>query len=148
MKIREAERHDAAAWATLRGELWPDSAEDHAPEIASYLAGRCRDVVQAFVAETAAGELAGFIELNIRNYAEGTSATRVPYVEGWYVAAPYRGAGVGRALMRRAEAWAREQGCHELASDAEIDNARSIAAHKALGFRETDRIVCLLKRLE
>ena len=147
MEIREARQNDAAAWAALRGELWPDSSDDHASEIADYLAGKCRDVVQAFVAETAAGELAGFVELNIRNYAEGTSARRVPYVEGWFVAAPFRGAGVGRALMQRAERWAREQGCSELASDAELHNERSIAIHKRLGFEETDRIVCFLKRL-
>jgi aminoglycoside 6'-N-acetyltransferase I len=147
MKIREAKGEDAAAWAVLRTELWPDCPGDHAPEIAAYLAGNCRDVVQAYVAESASGELVGFIELNIRNYAEGTSARRVPYVEGWMVAAQHRGRGVGRALMARAERWARDGGFDELASDAEIANERSIAAHKRLGFAEQDRIVCFLKRL-
>ena len=49
--------------------------------------------------------------------------------------------------MAHAERWARALGYSELASDAEIDNTVSIAAHRALGFEETDRIVCFLKKL-
>lgn len=48
--------------------------------------------------------------------------------------------------MARAEAWAREQGFDELASDTEIDNHASIALHRRLGFAETERVVCFLKR--
>ena len=34
----------------------------------------------------------------------------------------------------------------ELVSDAEITNTRSIELHKQLGFEETERIVCFLKK--
>jgi len=44
--------------------------------------------------------------------------------------------------------WAIELGCDELASDAEIVNTGSIAAHKALGFREMDRVVSFIKKLK
>ena len=46
----------------------------------------------------------------------------VAFVEGIYVRTPYRHQGVGTALIRWAEQWARQQGCVELASDALIEN--------------------------
>lgn len=72
----------------------------------------------------------------------------MPYLEAWFVDAAWRGWGIGGALMARAEAWAREQGFDELASDTEIDNHASIALHRRLGFAETERVVCFLKRLD
>ncbi|MEM7343763.1 MAG: GNAT family N-acetyltransferase, partial [Chloroflexota bacterium] len=77
-----------------------------------------------------------------------TEAAEVPYIEGWYVDAHLRGQGYGRQLIEAAEQWAKEKGFNELASDAEVENIASIAAHKALGFDETDRVVCFLKKLE
>jgi len=62
------------------------------------------------------------------------------------VAAGVRRKGVGAMLVRAAEDWARHQGCSEFGSDTEIDNAASIA-HKALGFEETERLVCFRKTL-
>lgn len=145
-RIRPVDVPDRADWLRMRVALWPDDPAEHAGEIDLFFAGRSRDVVAAFVCEDAAAPV-GFLELNIRNYAEGSDNSRVPYVEGWYVDAEYRGRGVGAALMAQAEAWAKEQGFTELASDCELDNTTSIAAHRALGFEETERVVCFLKQL-
>jgi len=71
----------------------------------------------------------------------------VAYLEGWYVESEWRRRGVGTALVAAAEAWARAQGCTELASDALPDNDTSAAAHLALGFTETVRIRCFKKQL-
>ena len=49
--------------------------------------------------------------------------------------------------MRAGEMWAIEKGFDELASDAVLENSDSIAAHKALGFEEAERIVCFIKKL-
>ena len=68
-------------------------------------------------------------------------------VEGWYVEPDLRGKGIGRALIARAEAWAKQMGFTELASDAELENEESIRAHGALGFRETFRLVHFVKSL-
>ena len=46
-----------------------------------------------------------------------------------------------------AEEWAINNGFNELASDAELENLSSLAAHKALGFQEVERIVCFIKRI-
>jgi aminoglycoside 6'-N-acetyltransferase I len=46
-----------------------------------------------------------------------------------------------------AEAWARDRGCLELASDALAENAVSAAAHRALAFEEVGLIRCFRKAL-
>jgi len=66
----------------------------------------------------------------------------VAYLEGWFVAPEPRGQGGGRALVAAAEAWGREQGCRELASDTEHENDVSTAAHLALGFEDVGLVRC------
>lgn len=127
--------------------LWPDPEPEHAPYIDDYVAGDRTLISQVYILETDEGEPIGFIELFVRNYADGTISTSVPYVEGWYVDERFRERGGGKLLMERAKQWAREQGSSELASDAEITNQVSIRAHKALGFREIDRNVTFLMDL-
>jgi aminoglycoside 6'-N-acetyltransferase I len=55
--------------------------------------------------------------------------------------------GVGAALVRAAEAWAREKGLREFASDTELANTASQRAHVALGFTEVERLVAFRKVL-
>ena len=94
-----------------------------------------------------AGTPAGFVELNIRNYAEGCDTDQIAYLEGWYVVPESRTQGIGRALVQAAEQWAREEGCSEFASDTLFDNDISAAAHRALGFTEVVQIRCFRKSL-
>ena len=147
MEVRAAVAADAAAWVRLREALWPYGAEEHAREVAEFLAGSRRLFHEALVAVDVDGHAIGFVEISIRPLVNGCTTDRVAFLEGWYVAEEHRGSGVGAALVRAAEQWAREQGCVEFASDVEIDNAGSIAAHVALGFTETDRVVCFRKDL-
>jgi aminoglycoside 6'-N-acetyltransferase I len=60
-------------------------------------------------------------------------------VEAWYVDPDWRGQGVGRALVERAEAWAKAQGCQEMASDTTPFYPLSPGAHAALGYQEIER---------
>ncbi len=147
MVIREAKPADIAQWSAMRKALWPESEDDHVAEINQYFAGTSIDIVIAYLAEVDA-EVVGFIELNIRSFAEGSRNPRVPYVEGWYIKPEYQGQGYGSQLMQQAEEWALGHGYSELASDTEIDNHHSISLHKRLGFRETERTVCFLKNLQ
>jgi len=147
MKIREAKREDIQDWARMRVALWPDSLDNHINEINEYFSGSSIDIVQSFVLENDEGSLIGFMELNIRNFAEGSRSPRLPYVEAWFVDRKFRGNGYGKSLMSMAERWAAEKGYSQLASDTEIGNQKSIVIHKKLGFKETERIVCFLKNL-
>ena len=54
---------------------------------------------------------------------------------------------MGRALVAAAEGWAREQGCRQMASDADLDNLLSQAIQQRLGYQETGRIVQFCKTL-
>jgi aminoglycoside 6'-N-acetyltransferase I len=145
--IRPVDRGDAAVWERMRSELWPDESGHHGSEIARYFAGGMTNPLEVLVACSGSGAPLGFIELSIRSYAEGCTSERVAYVEGWFVEPQHRGRGVGAALMAAAGEWGRARQCTELASDTPLTNEASIAAHKAIGFEETERLVCFRKSL-
>jgi aminoglycoside 6'-N-acetyltransferase I len=142
--VRPVERKDAAAWLSLRRALWPEG--EHEAEIEEFFAGRSTEPLAVLIAEDAERPL-GFAELSIRSHADGCRTNRIGYLEGWYVAPAARRRGVGRALVRAGEDWARSRGCTEFASDTRPDNAVSIAAHKALAFADAGQLQCFRKDL-
>jgi aminoglycoside 6'-N-acetyltransferase I len=146
ISVRTVSPSDADAWRRMRRALWPGEA-DLDEEVARYFSGAAKEPAAVLVAVDESGGAVGMIELSIRAYAEGCRTEGVAYVEGWYVEPSARGRGVGRALMRAAEDWGRAQGCHELASDAEIENEASARAHAALGFEDAGVIRCFRKEL-
>lgn len=143
--IRSARESDRDAWERLRQAFWPSSSREHGETIDRYFAGGAREPLEALLAFDEGGKAVGLIELSIRAYAEGCTTDRVAFVEGWYVAPGSRGHGVGAALIRAAEDWARARGCTELGSDTEAENTESAAAHVAVGFTETGVVRCFLK---
>ena len=145
--VRPAAPADRDVWVRMRGDLWPESPADHEREVDQYFAGTLHEPMAVLIAEAPQGDVLGFAELNIRNYAEDCVTDRVGYLEGWYVIPRGRRRGVGRALVDAALDWARAQGCTEFASDALLDNDVSAQAHLALGFEETVQIRCFKKRL-
>lgn len=149
--VRQGCPEDCQALLPLRAALWPDcSLEEHRSEIEGQLsgAGPYPFPTVLFVAVTTEGEVIGFLEADLRSHADGCDATcPVGYIEGLYVAEPYRRQGAGAQLVAAAEQWARDLGCVEMASDTWLDNESSILAHKALGFEEVDRVVNFRKRL-
>jgi aminoglycoside 6'-N-acetyltransferase I len=147
MRIRAVGQSERSAWERMRERLWPAQPGEHAGEIDRYFAGNLAEPVEVLLAFNERGEAIGFIELSIRAYAEGCISDRVAFIEGCYVEPAERRQGVGAALVRAAESWARSQGCPDLASDTEIDNHASIAAHLALGFADAGTIRCFKKSL-
>lgn len=147
MIVRRAEKQDNDEWARLKNDFTPDHRSQHQHDTQQYFMGFDTDIIDVFVLDKGYGKLGGFIELNIRSFAEGSRATAVPYVEAWYVEPALRHLGYGKELMRTAESWAKQMGYRELASDSRLENEASIASHKALGFDEVQRIVCFIKKL-
>jgi aminoglycoside 6'-N-acetyltransferase I len=140
------EARDAEAWIRLRSELWPESPEDHAPEVEAWLRGP-PETGACFVAESADGGIVGFAEAGLRASAEGCRTSPVGYLEGIYVIPELRVRGVGKSLAAAAEAWARRRGCSEMASDRALDDSASGAFHTAVGYTEVGHIVCYRKPL-
>jgi aminoglycoside 6'-N-acetyltransferase I len=148
MGVRPIGPDDLEAWWRMRRALWPDAAPAELLEEAQAYFRNPSPLAAVFIALGSAGEPLGMLELSLRSVAEGCRTTPVPYVEGWYVVPAARRHGVGRELMAAAEAWARERGHTELASDALIDNRPSERAHLALGFAEVERAIHFRKDLQ
>lgn len=147
IEVRRVSASDHAEWRRMRTALWPHGQSEHDEEIEAYLRAAADASAAVFVAVRAAGGLAGFVELRLRDFAEGCTSSPVAYIEGWFVDDDVRQRGVGEALMGAAEEWARGHGLRELASDCDFDNEVSLRAHLALGFREAERVICLRKEL-
>jgi aminoglycoside 6'-N-acetyltransferase I len=146
MQIRSRQRSDHAEWLRMRHALWPEQdADAHEADMAAWLARP--DTVVLVAARPDGRGLAGFAEVGTRPYADGCETSPVAYLEGWYVDRGARRQGVGAALIRAAEGWARERGYRELASDALLENDVSHRAHEALGFVEVERAVRYRKSL-
>ncbi len=146
--IRPIAPRDAAAWAAMRARLWPEAEiAELVHEAAAFANGGSAMIAAAFIAETDDARPAGFLELAIRPFSDGCDSMPVPHVEGWYVEPFVRCHGVGKALMREAEQWARERGFTELASDTEIHNTTSLRVHLACGFEEVERLIKFRKTI-
>ena len=143
--IRRATYEDKPDWLRMRQGLWPDAPIEY---LNFDMDDRLADPDYAvFVASGEAGQLVAFIEAGLRDYGEGCETSPVGYIEAWYVDEHIRGQKLGREMVYAAEQWAREKGCHEMASDTWLENEASIAAHWKLGYEEADRLVHFVKRL-
>jgi aminoglycoside 6'-N-acetyltransferase I len=138
---------DQPGWLELRLALWPDAtADEHRGYMAISLAQPER-YLQLMMYDERRQPL-GFIEGSIRSdYVNGTGSSPVGFIEGVYVVPSRRRKGVARQLYAAIADWAKARGCRELASDALVDNEVSQRAHRALGFRETERVVYFTKAL-
>ncbi|HTE44088.1 MAG TPA: GNAT family N-acetyltransferase [Gemmatimonadaceae bacterium] len=148
MNIRRYRDSDWDDLVRMEFALLPHAAEEDDGQ-ASWM----RQIVSnpeaaVFVAERADGSVCGFVEAGTRPYADGCDTSPVGYVEAWWVDNDMRRHGIGRALLRAAEDWARGKGYQEMASDALLDNLVSHEAHKRNGYEEVDRVVQFRKSLD
>ena len=136
---------DAEALADLALELWPDHSR---VELAAEFSALLQAEDTAVFGWLQEGRWEAFAQCQLRHdYVEGCETSPVGYLEGIFVRKPLRCRGVARALLERCQAWAREKGCREFASDCELSNEESLRFHLAMGFEEAGRIICFIKRL-
>lgn len=134
-------------WRRMRQRLWPEMREDeNTRETGTMIATDSRFFVR--IALNGEGRPAGFAEATLRtDYVNGCATSPVVFLEGLYVEPRSRRQGVARALVNAVGIWGRGHGCREFASDALLDNTVSHAMHRALGFEETERVVCFRREL-
>ena len=143
--IRLVKSEDKTEWLRMRHDLWPEvEPEDLLGEMDRIIGDTQTPV---FVYERPDGRLGGFIETGMRKYADGCETSPVGYIEGWLVDEDLRGQGIGKALVKTAEDWARGQGLREMASDTWLENDVSIAAHLKMGYEEVERLIHFAKPL-
>jgi aminoglycoside 6'-N-acetyltransferase I len=145
MTVRGYRDSDWGEWLRMSVALFPQyAAENLAAGMRDH---RMRSDADVFIAEREDGSIAGFVEVGAREYADGCETAPVGYIEAWYVDTDVRQQGYGRALLEAAESWARSRGYSEMASDAQIDNDVSLAAHRNSGYEVVDRVVQFRKDL-
>ena len=143
--IRRATYADKSEWLRMRLSLWPEgTVESFSEDMDDLLAD---PLMPVFVVARPGGGLGGFLEAGTRKYAEGSESSPVGYIEGWYVDEDLREQGVGKALVKAAEDWARSQGLTEMGSDTWLENEVSIQAHLKMGYEEAERLVHFVKKL-
>lgn len=139
--IRKATIEDLDTLTGLALQLWPEHTHE----------ALRRDLKQILMGQDAAFFLAdavGFARCQLRrDYVEGTESSSVGYLEGIFVAEEHRHRGIARQLLAACEAWAKDRGCREFASDCELTNSDSLKFHLGVGFEEANRIICFTKRL-
>jgi aminoglycoside 6'-N-acetyltransferase I len=144
--IRPLAESDLAEWLRLRQLLWDGSGEeDQKSEMVDIIEDPDSQFVA--VADSGDGRLVGFLEASIRSHVEDCETENVGYLEGWFVEESSRQKGIGGRLVDLAEQWARQHGCTEMASDAEMGNLVSQQTHSKLGYVETSRLVHFRKEL-
>jgi aminoglycoside 6'-N-acetyltransferase I len=146
MTILPVTENDFNDWLQLALELWPDYEPEEMQSVTSAIAQSPKET--AFIVRDDSGAPIGFMNLSLRyDYVPGATQKPVAYVEGLYVRPAYQQQGIGRQLIQRAEQWAQEQGCRELASDVLIDNTASAEFHNKVGFKEEERTIFFIKTL-
>lgn len=80
------------------------------------------------------GTPAGFIATNLDPCPSVFDRPGRVIVSDIYVSEPYRGTGLARELVGRAEDRARTEGCPELVLDVDVDNERALGFYRKMGF--------------
>ena len=141
--IKRAKPGDAMPLAELAMKLWKGHSIKELSKMFDDLIS-CDNAV-CFL-QYVDGKAIGFAQCQLRHeYVEGTDSSPVGYLEGIFVEDAYRKHGYAKALLRACEAWAKEKHCTEFASDCELENDESLHFHTAMGFEETNRIICFRK---
>ena len=143
--IKRAGIEDAGVLSMLAIQMWSDNDPD---VLTDEFLELIMDADAACFIKYADEKPVAFAQYQLRHdYVEGTESSPVGYLEGIFVSEGCRRKGCAAELLSECERWAKEKGCSEFASDCELDNADSLLFHSAMGFEETNRIVCFKKRL-
>ncbi|MDE6594302.1 MAG: GNAT family N-acetyltransferase [Oscillospiraceae bacterium] len=143
--VTQAASTDARELARLAIQMWTDNTLDG---LESEFSEIIRSENAVCFIKYAEDQPIGFAQCNLRyDYVEGTKTSPVGYLEGIFIQEEFRRRGFARELLTECEKWAKSKNCTEFASDCELNNADSLKFHYALGFDETNRIICFKKSI-
>lgn len=90
----------------------------------------------------------GYVETDIfYSWDEIYSSLPILQICGLYVSPIARKQGIATSLIKECENYARDFGCKQIASNYYSFNTTSANLHKKLGFKETSRIINVIKDL-
>jgi GNAT superfamily N-acetyltransferase len=143
MLVREYDTDDRDALLTLATRLtigvapWRDP-DAVAKTVRDWVAGSIDSAVQgrgAMFVATQDGTVVGFVSVGERRHFAGAVDA---YVGELVTAEGVEGQGIGRALLDRAEAWARERGYPRITLETGARNARARRLYEHLGWELED----------
>ena len=143
--IRPGRRDDAAEAA----RLWMHSAQEHTGHDRIYAtAPGAERVMRRFLADLTSsshsflfvaeldGRTVGFISGELREGSPTFRQKTWTSVDDIFVEPDYRNRGIGRALLKSVEAWAKERGADGISLQVAAANGRGRKFYGELGFRE------------
>lgn len=143
--VRKATNCDSRVLAEMAIQMWDSSTIDDLER--EFIETLHKEQTAFFIKYTNSFP-AGFAQCGLRNdYVEGTESSPVEYLEGIFVKKEYRHNGYAKELLLSCEEWAKKMGCTEFANDCELSNVGSLQFHIAVGFEESNRIICFRKRI-
>jgi GNAT superfamily N-acetyltransferase len=140
--IRTARTYDAQAIAELGGQLGYAATRQ---QIATRLAGiESEPASRVIVAEDNNGRVVGWVHVAARTQLTEDACAEVL---GLVVDEPARGAGIGDALLRAAEDWARSAGCMRVRVRSRDTRERAHRFYERAGYVRNKVQLVLLKPL-
>ncbi len=141
-RIRPATLADAEALASLSGEMgYPQTAAEASRRLGRILPDTDHMV---FVAESAAGRVAGWLHCQ---YCIGLADEPFVEIMAFIVGETQRGHGLGVALARRVDEWARQRGVNRVCVRARLERTAARAFYEHRGFRLAKQQNVLVKSL-
>jgi predicted N-acetyltransferase YhbS len=140
--IRAARMSDAAEIARLTAQLGYDVSEADAVDRLSRILVRGGE--QFLVADVGGGAV-GWVHAVLAEYVD---AEPFVLIGGLVVDRKHRRSGVGRALMERAETWAREQGCSMVRLTSSAARHAAHRFYEDLGYRNIKTQYSFIKPLD
>jgi ribosomal protein S18 acetylase RimI-like enzyme len=122
---------DVAAEGEWIGTEVPFDRQERKHRVAGLLAGPASTILVADASRGGGPTVVGEITVNVAPYGVAEVAMMV--------AAPWRGRGIGRALLDRAAAWARQAGAHKLWLEVWPHNTAALGLYRQFGFVEEGR---------
>jgi aminoglycoside 6'-N-acetyltransferase I len=111
--VRQAQISQQNEIARMCAAMAGTSIEEHRQEIGRLLTSGIYGTLPltVLIFHRGEGTLNGILQVGLRTHADGCDPSQpVGFVEGWFVYEHFRGQGIGKALMRAAENWARDRG--------------------------------------
>jgi aminoglycoside 6'-N-acetyltransferase I len=143
--IREIHKSDRDMWLGMYRQLFPNNSDDALiAEMERIFKSGKRSAYVALIDDMSVG----FAEYALRDYANGCHSQPVPFLEGIWIDADYRGQGIAKSLVSYLEQKARMAGFREFGSDVELSNYPSQLMHERLGFEQTEKVIFYRKVLD
>jgi GNAT superfamily N-acetyltransferase len=129
-RVRPAQVRDAGCIAVLSGQLgYPSSAASVRRRLRNLLTRRDHAI---WVAETDGGTVAGWIHVFVKQLLE---SNREVEIGGLVIDENFRGQGVGKALVERAERWAKARRLKSVYVRSNVVRKDAHAFYQKLGYK-------------